>query len=208
VSSPTSSSRTSTGVGIALGVILLGLVAAFAIGLPKVADAEEQTVELSLPDALPGGYAAADDPAAFEGGQLADQAEAIAEQQKSNDDYGNQLLPEVLGTAAATRTYVADGTKAVYVQVFQSGGGAFAPNALPDPDAVGGTPLTEMKQVGDGACILDYGQAQPGQETRVPAFSQCQVTRDELTVQIGSAQVSAEDLVDAADGVLDDLEDA
>ena len=153
-------------------------MAAFAIGLPKAqgdeADAEELT--LTLPDTLPGGYVASDDPAAFEDGQLADQADEIAKQEKANREYGNAVLPEALGTSAATRTYVVNGTEAVFVQVFQSEGGAFAPNSLPDPANTGGQAGTEMKAVGDGACILTYGQAQAEGQAPPVAFSQCQVS--------------------------------
>lgn len=208
MSTPTSPTRTSTLGGILLGVVILGLLAAFAIGLPKAHGDQSDQAEttLSLPVALPGGYIASDDPAAFEGGELAAQAEQIVEQEKANADYGNRVLPEVLGRAAATRTYVADGTQAIFVQVFESGGGAFAPNNLPDPDNTGGQAPTEMTQVGDGVCILSYGQAAPGGKSE-PVFSQCQVTRGELTAQVGSGAVSAEDLVDVADELLDDLQD-
>lgn len=191
-----------------LGVVLLGLLAAFAIGLPKASGDEATSVEeltLVLPDTLPGGYVASDDPAAFDGGQLAGQAEEIAAQEKASAAYGNQVLPDVLGTAAATRTYVADGTQAVFVQVFQSTGGAFAPNSIPDPESTGGQAATEMVAVGDGACILTYGQSAAGAEAAV-TFTQCQVSSGELTAQIGSAGVSAEDLVSAADSLLADLQ--
>ncbi|MBI2244941.1 MAG: hypothetical protein HYU55_13755 [Nocardioides sp.] len=127
-SAPTSG-RTSTWAGIAIGVIALGLLALFAIALPKAVGEDDGAARLVLPDTLPGGYAAADDPASFEGGDYADQADSIAEQEKSNSAYGNRVLPEVLGHAAATRTYVLDGTKAVFVQVFDAEGGAFAPNS-------------------------------------------------------------------------------
>ena len=141
VASPGVSSRTSstttTWIAILLGIVALGLVSAFAIGLPEVVG-EEQAAELSLPDTLPGGYAAADDPASFADGDYADQAGEIADQEKSNSDYGNKVLPDVLGHAAATRTYVLDGSKAVFVQVFAAEGGAFAPNSIPDPAASGG----------------------------------------------------------------------
>ncbi|KQW46956.1 hypothetical protein ASC77_17345 [Nocardioides sp. Root1257] len=192
-------------VAILLGLLLLGLVAAFAIGLPKAqgdeAAAEPEALELALPDTLPGGYVASDDPAAFADGQLADQAEDIAKQEQANADYGNGVLPDALGTSAATRTYVANGTEAVFVQVFQSEGGAFAPNNIPDPANSGGQAATEMAKVGDGACILTYGQAQAAGQAAPVAFSQCQVSQGEVTVQIGSSAIAAEDLV----GVADDL---
>lgn len=206
MSSRTSSDRTPTWVGLALGALLLGVVAAFAIGLPEaVGDGDEQPAELSLPDTLPGGYAAADDPDSFADGDYADQADSIAEQERSNTDYGNRVLPDVLGHAAATRTYVLDGTKAVFVQAFAAEGGAFAPNSVPDPEAAGGAPATEITGVGDGVCILSYGQGSTGDEPADPVFSQCQVTREGFTVQIGASEVDAQDLVDTADGLLDDL---
>lgn len=198
-------------VAILLGLLLLGLVAAFAIGLPKAqgdeAGAEPEALELTLPDALPGGYVASDDPAAFADGQLADQADEIAKQEQENADYGNGVLPDALGTSAVTRTYVANGTEAVFVQVFQSEGGAFAPNNIPDPATSAGQPATAMSRVGDGACIVSYGQAQAAGQPAPVAFSQCQVSRGEVTVQIGSSAVGAEDLVGVADDLLKTFQD-
>jgi hypothetical protein len=209
VSTPTSAGRTPTLVAILLGLLLLGLMAAFAIGLPKAqgdeaGHAEELT--LTLPATLPGGYVASDDPDAFADGQLADQADEIAKQERANREYGNTVLPEALGTAAETRTYVANGTEAVFVQAFQSEGGAFAPNSVPDPANTGGQASTEVAAVGDGACILTYGQAQAEGQAPPVAFSQCQVSLGEVTVQIGSSAVAAEDLVGVADDLLKTFE--
>jgi len=208
VSASTSDSRTSTWVGIAVGLVLLGLVAAFAIGLPKASGADDASaapaVDLTLPDTLPGGYAAADDPAAFADGDLAQQADQIAQQQAANTAYGDKVLNDVLGAPAATRSYVVDGTNAVFVQVFQSAGGAFSPSSLTDPASTNGGGGLTMAKVGDGICILTYGQSQDGTPGD-PSSSQCQVTHDQLTVQIQSAGVSAEELVHVADGLLDDL---
>ncbi|MDI6909419.1 hypothetical protein [Nocardioides sp.] len=202
------SGRAATWIGIAIGVITLGLLALFAIALPKAVGDEHQAVRLVLPDTLPGGYAAADDPAAFEGGDYADQADSIAEQERSNSDYGNRILPEVLGHAAVTRTYVLDGSKAVFVQVFDAEGGAFAPNSIPDPEASGGAPANEVTNVGDGVCILSYGQGSTDAGPPDPVFSQCQVSRDGRTVQIGASDVDADHLVATADDLLDGLRDS
>ncbi len=208
MSTPTASSRTSALVGIAAGLVLLGLVAAFAIGLPKASGADESTepapVELSLPDTLPGGYAAADDPASFADGELAAQAEAIAKQQADATAYGNAVLPDVLGTPAVTRSYVVDGTNAVFVQVFQSTGGAFSPDSLTDPTTSDGAGGTTMEKVGDGVCALTYGQSTDG-SLGDPTSSRCQVTHGDLTVQLSSSGVAAEDLVSVGDGILDNL---
>ena len=185
-------------------------MAAFAIGLPKAhgePDDSAPEIDLVLPDTLPGGYAAADLPDSFADGELADQADQIAEQQAASTDYGNQVLPDVLGNPAATRSYVIDGTKAVFIQVFQAGGGAFAPTSLTDPTTTNGAGGTTMESVGDGACILTYGQSQDG-TTGDPAAAQCQVSRGELTAQVQSSTIPAEDLVNVADGLLDDLQSA
>ncbi|WP_028643392.1 hypothetical protein [Nocardioides sp. URHA0020] len=207
MSTPTAAGRTSTWVGILLGLVVLGLMAAFAIGLPKANGGEAsetavQELDLTLPDKLPGGYVASDDPAAFEGGQLAAQAADIVKQEKAALVYGNKVLPDVLGTAATTRTYVANGTEAVFVQAFQSTGGAFAPNSIPDPASTGGQAGTELVKVGAGACILSYGQAQAQGQPAPVAFSQCQVTHGGATVQVGSSAVAAKDLVVVADNLL------
>jgi hypothetical protein len=211
VSTPTDAGRTPTWVGILLGLLVLGLMAAFAIGLPKAhgdEGGEDSAEELTLvlPDTLPGGYVASDDPAAFADGELADQADDIAKQEEASRTYGDQVLPDVLGNAAVTRTYVAEGTGAVFVQAFQSTGGSFAPNSIPDPASSGGQAGTEMVKVGAGACILSYGQAQAEGQAPPVAFSQCQVTHGEVTVQIGSSAVAAEELVAAADDLIDLLQ--
>jgi len=209
VSTPTTSGRSSAWVGILLGIVVLGLMAAFAIGLPKAhgEDGDASALSLTLPDSLPGGYIASDDPKAFEGGQLEDQADAIVEQEKANAAYGNKVLPTVLGHSAVTRTYVANGTDAIFVQAFQSEGGAFAPNSLPDPEATGGQSAVELTNVGDGVCIVSYGQSATGGAPE-PAYSQCQVTSGEVTVQIASDAVETQELVDVADELLEDLQGA
>jgi hypothetical protein len=203
VSTSTSTRRTSrhasTIVGVAVGILLLGLMAAFAIGLPKSADTSETEeaapdVELTLPDTLPGGYAAADLPESFADGELAEQAETIAEQQAESADYGNEVLPDVLGHPAVTRSYVLDGSKAVFVQVFAAEGGALAPNSLTDPEGTGGAGGLTMENVDGAACILGYGQSQDG-SLGDPTSTQCQLSEDGLTVQVQSNQVVAEDLV-------------
>jgi hypothetical protein len=204
VSTITSSSRTPTVVGIVVGAVLLGLMAAFAIGLPKVVDAEEAQpdLELTLPDTLPGGYSAADVAASFEGGELAAQAEGIAEQQASSTEYGNEVLPEALGHPAVTRSYVLDGSRAVFVQLIQAEGGALAPNSLTDPESTGGAGGLTMENVDGAACILSYGQSQ-GAGLGDPTSTQCQLSEGGLTAQVQSTQVNAEDLVELARAVLE-----
>lgn len=192
-----------------VGLVLLGLMAAFAIGLPKTADAEEAEpqVELSLPDTLPGGYAAADLPESFADGELAEQADQIAQQQADSTEYGNEVLPEVLGHPAVTRSYVAEGTEAVFVQVFAAEGGALAPNSLTDPSTTGGAGGLTMENVDGAACVLSYGQSE-SQDGALgdPTSTQCQLSEDGLTVQVQSNQVDAEALVELARAILADYD--
>lgn len=207
MSTSTSARRTSnhasTIVGIVVGVLLLGLVAAFAIGLPKAAGAEEgeAQVELSLPDTLPGGYMAADLADSFADGELAKQADQIAKQQAESTKYGNEVLPEVLGHPAVTRSYVIDGSKAVFVQVFAAEGGALAPNSLTDPSTTGGAGGLTMENIAGAACVLGYGQSQDG-SVGDPTSTQCQLSEGGLTVQTQSNQVGAEALADLSREIL------
>ena len=204
----TSTRGNSHVIAILAGLVLLGLVAAFAIGLPK-ATGDEGTGSssstpdhIAMPDSLPGGYRAADDADSFAGGQLESQAKQIAAQQQEATAYANKVLPKALGAPAASRSYVLDGTQAVFVQVFTSDGGAFAPSSLSDPAASNGGGGRTMEAVGDGVCILTYGQSQNGAAATSPSDSQCQVSKNGLTAQIEAGTVAPEDLVKAADALL------
>jgi hypothetical protein len=214
VSTPTAASRTATWVGIVVGVVSLGLIVAFAIALPKGADADASsapTGELTLPDTLPGGYTAADLPEAFTG-KYADRADEVSKQQRSAREHGDEVLTEVLDEPAATRTYASkDLQTAVFVQGFRAAGGAFAPDSLPDPaDAQPGQSVPELLAVGDAACIVTPQSSQTGQpvpESTPPAYAQCQVSEGELTVQVGAQGLQAEAIVEIADHVLGLLQD-
>jgi hypothetical protein len=209
VSTPTPDSRKPIWVGIALGVVLLGLMAAFAIGLPKAADADEGAPpagDLSLPDTLPGGYTAADLPEAFTG-EYADRAEEVSKLQQSAREHGDQVLADVLSEPAVTRTYASKDLKtAVFVQGFRAAGGAFAPDSLPDPADTQGQSVPQLVAVGDGACIVSppttQAGAPPADASAPPAYAQCQVSEGELTVQVGAQGLQAESMVEIADHVL------
>ncbi|WP_133058949.1 MULTISPECIES: hypothetical protein [unclassified Nocardioides] len=208
MSTRTSDNRTSTWVGIVLGVVVLGLIAAFAIALPKAADGGEgepaaSTGPLTLPDTLPGGYTAADLPEAFTG-DYADRAAEISETQQAAREHGDQVLSDVLGTAV-TRTYASEDLHALFVQAFRAAGGAFAPDSLPDPATAQGQAVPELVSVGDAACIVTRAAPQAGaavDESAPPTYAQCQVSEGELTVQVGAQNLQPEDMVDIADHVL------
>jgi hypothetical protein len=216
VSTHTSDNRTSTWVGIALGLVFLGLVAAFAIALPKAADAdagapevEASTGPLSLPDTLPGGYTAADLPEAFTGDYAARAAE-ISKAQQAAREHGDHVLADVLGEPAVTRTYASADLHAVFVQGFRAAGGAFAPDSLPDPATAQGQAVPELVAAGDGACIVSRQPSQAGapvDESAPPTYAQCQVSEGQLTVQVGAQGLQPEDMVGIADHVLGLLQD-
>jgi hypothetical protein len=190
-------------VGIALGLIVLVSMVLFTVVLPEATGAEggHDSVALELPHTLSGGYAAADLASSFEDGELAEQAEAIAQQQEASTAYANDVMPEALERSAVTRSYVVNGSQAVFVQVFEAEGGAFSPASMTDPETTDGAGGITMRSVGDGVCILTTGQLDPAAD--VQTASECQVSRDGITVQLSSDQVSAEDLVALADDVLE-----
>lgn len=207
MSASTTSSRTSTWVGLAVGVVILGLLVAFSVGLPK-AVGDSEGGDLALPDTLPGGYTAADLPEAFTG-EYEKQGDAISSQQQQTREHGDEVLADVLDEEAVTRTYASkDLRTAVFVQAFRAAGGAFAPDSLPDPEQAQGAP--EMVAVGDAACIVTSSPAQPGQPadpSAPPAYTQCQLGDGELTVQVGAQGVPPEDVAQIADEVLAELQD-
>jgi hypothetical protein len=211
VSTRTADKRTSTWLGIGLGVVCLGLIAAFAIALPKATGedgAAASTGPLALPDTLPGGYTAADLPEAFTG-DYADRAAEISKVQQAAREHGDLVLSDVLGTAV-TRTYASKDLHALFVQAFRAAGGAFAPDSLPDPATAQGQSVPELVSVGDGACIVTRQAAQAGaavDESAPPAYAQCQVSEGELTVQVGAQNLQPEDMVGIADHVLGLLQD-
>jgi hypothetical protein len=214
VSTSTSDNRTSAWVGIALGAVLLGLVAAFAIALPKAADGETEHVttstgDLELPDTLPGGYTASDLPEAFTG-KYADRAEEVSKAQQDAREHGDQVLADVLGVPAVTRTYASEDLHAVFVQAFRASGGAFSPDSLPDPATAQGQSVPELVSVGDAACIVSRQPSQAGapvDESAPPAYAQCQLSEGGLTIQVGAQGLEAVDMVDIADHVMGLLQD-
>lgn len=214
MSTPTSDNRTSTWVGIAVGALMLGLVAVFAIALPKAADAESGEVapavgDLELPDTLPGGYTASDLPEAFTG-DYAGRAEEVAEAQQDAREHGDRVLADVLGEPAVTRTYASKDLRAVFVQAFRAEGGAFAPDSLPDPSTAAGQSVPELVAVGDAACIVSRPASQtgaPADESAPPQYAQCQLSEGELTVQVGAQGLQPEDMVGLADHVMGLLQD-
>lgn len=173
-------------IGLVLGAVLLGLIAVFAIVLPKVSDESEAAgAPIVLPDRLPGGYVATDLPEAFAGapGGSEDQIDAAVRNEKAAREYGDQVLAES-GATAATRTYVGEDLQtAVVVQAFRAAGGAFAPFQFNDPaNAEPGQEVESLVRVGEAVCI-QHGTA-AGEGRIEGGYVQCQKSEGELTIQV------------------------
>jgi hypothetical protein len=183
--------------GVILGIVVLALAAVFAIVLPKV---HSEGGELSLPDKLPGGYAATDLSATWKNAPEAtdDKIETAAAGERSSRSYGDKAFDQA-GIDAVTRSYVdAKFEQPVVVQAFRAAGGAFAPFQFTDPKtAQPGQQVQRLVRKGDALCI-EVGSAD-GTGGSQPAYVECQRSEGELTVQVTSPLelAKAVDLVDA-----------
>lgn len=209
-------------VGLAIGVVLLAAVACFAIFLPDASSGGESSAAtagsasqdpLVLPDKLPGGYTAADQPEAFAGTDAADQADTIAKQQAQIRSYGDKQLASVLDVPAVNRSYADSKLSALFVQAFRAPGGAFAPEQFQDPSLPTQSAVTsQYVRQGDAVCILQFQAAQPTQPgapapapSTTPSFATCQRSGADLTVKVSGQQLSAEALTATLDGIYEEL---
>lgn len=204
--SSTDDRHRTTWTGILAGVAVLAAMIGLAVLLPK-AQGDEGTggAALVLPDTLPGGYAAADLESTF-GGEYADQAEAISEQQAGYREHAEEVLADVLDVPAATRTYASDDlSTAVQVQAVRAPGGAFVPESISDPDqAAPGQGTQELVREGDAVCIVQRAATSAESTpdaTGAPSYASCQRSEGDLTVQGSAAGLELADLV----AVLDDV---
>lgn len=180
-----------------LGALLLALVAALAIGLPKaVGDSAGEsgsgggrtvsTEPVTLPDTLPGGYVAADTEAAFASipEEQADQAGATVRNEQAARAYSDKAL-QAAGVPAAGRTYITpDGTPLI-VQAFRAAGGAFAPLQINDPaSAAAGDSVNDLITV-DGLTCIQTGTAD-GAGGLQGGYIECQKSSDDFTIQVTS----------------------
>lgn len=172
-------------LGAVLGVILLGLMAVFAVALPKL---HGDTGTIKLPDTLPGGYTATDLPAAFKGApaNAKSQVGTIVKSERASVEFGNKALKAAYGTAR-TRTYLGkDMQTAVIVQAFRSEGGSFAPFQYQDPKtAQQGAEVDTLVTSGDAICV-EHGTATGNGGRPQTSYIQCQKSDNGLTVQVTS----------------------
>jgi hypothetical protein len=196
----TSYRRLGLAAGVLLGVILLGLLAAFAVLLPEATGADE----VELPDALPGGWVAAD---------LAPPADSDVDTEaiKGVTDYIRGVYAGVYDDPVAFRAYTdSDLSTFAVVTVFTSGGGAFGPpNGMADPEAAGvehaATELVRPDE--DVVCVVSYEPVPSGEGTegsQTPLGVSCQLPSGEHTIQLATSGLGVDETVE----LVHDVEDA
>lgn len=187
-------------LGLLLGAVLLGLMAVFAIAIPKL----HGTSDITLPDTLPGGYTATDLPGAYKNvpAQAQPQVATYLKGEQKSLAQGNKALKDAYG-AGKTRTYVnltPQSQSSIVVTAFHSDGGAFAPLAIADPSTVaqqgGGDVLVSA---GDAVCIQHLAATQTG--STQTAYYECQKSQNGLTVQVTSQAKSLSEAVRTTDTV-------
>jgi hypothetical protein len=176
-------------LGLLLGAILLGLVAVFAIAIPKL----HGDGDIALPDTLPGGFTATDVPSAYKNVPSAakSQVATYIKGEKKSAEFSDKALKDAYGSGQ-TRTYVnltPKSQSSIVVTAFHSDGGAFAPLAITDPSTAaqqgGGDVLVSADDV---VCIQHLAASQTG--ATQTAYFECQKSQNGLTVQVTSQATS------------------
>jgi hypothetical protein len=196
------SERAAGPVGIGLGVVLLGAVAAFGIALPKATGDDDGAgdagaTEIVLPDELPHGLVAQD--------QLDDEVAGryLAAQESAAEGFA-ELYDEPVGV----RGYASDdGALQVTVTVLDRAPGLFDPNGPPiDPQVLGlERSVYELRRVGDAICNLNFDQVvpqgQPVDDDAAPASVQCQREDGDRTIELFGSGLTLDQTVDVLDAL-------
>jgi len=212
VSNQTNSTRPAV-LGALSGAVLLGAVAAFAIGLPELSDGDDgyetssaDLAPVELPAVLPGGLIANDS------GQLptdlvpADVTEKIKTVQAS----ASEKLGELFEAPAALRGYSSvDGRVGGYIVVLDQEPGLFAPEGPPIDAEVNGYARApyELLEVDGAVCDVSWGapveEGQPVDENEVPASVRCQLGAEGRTWEINISGLDATAAVDILHSLAD-----
>ncbi len=196
------SERSAGPVGIVLGLVLLGAMAAFAIALPEVTEADgaetsEELAPVELPDELPHGLVAQD----LLTGEPADR---YVEAQTA----AVEGLEEIYGDDAAVRGYAReDGSAQATVTVLDRAPGLFDPHGPPlDPKLYGLERMVyELKRVGDAVCDLFWQQSVPEgskvDESAAPASMQCQLGDGERTIELFASGITLDEGIDVLESL-------
>ncbi len=179
----TTTRRLGLAAGVPIGVAFLGLLVFFAVLLPRLSEDDA----VALPDALPGGWIAADLAPAVD----ADDADAAARERFT--DYVREVYTEVYDEPVAFRAYtVKDLSAFIVITVFTSEGGAFGPpNGVADPEALElkRAPIQLVRR-GDVVCMANYRAVAEGEEdtegSEVPTSVGCQLPVGGHTIQVSS----------------------
>jgi len=202
--------------GLVAGVLLLVVVVAFAVVLPRIdaapessddaaADAPSGSVE--LPDALPDGLVAQDS------GRLPTPpgADAAQFQEQLRDFQANAVdgFTDLFGVGAAFRVYASeDGAKQALVTVLDTPPGLFAPDGPPvDPELAGvARPATQLVSAGGAVCALNWGQPVPeGQPVPDgdPLLTRCQLGSGGRTFEMAGSGMAVEEIVSTLRTIVD-----
>ena len=192
------SERAAGPIGVVLGLVLLGAVAAFAIGLPKATDeGDAEAAEVVLSDELPHGLVAQDQ---LEGADAARYAEA--------QDSMVEGLEDIYGDPAAVRGYASvDGSIQATVTVLDRAPGLFDPQGPPiDPKVLGfERSFYELRRVGDAVCNLYWQQpvpeGEPVDESADPSGVSCQLGDGDRTLELFGSGLSAEAAVEVLESL-------
>lgn len=201
-------SERSTGlIGVLLGLVLLGAVAAFAIGLPKATDDEDpEAARIELPDELPHGLVAED----VQGPEGGPEGQEYAERVLAIQDSAAQGLEDIYDEPAAVRGYASDdGSVQATVTVLDRAPGLFDPHGPPiDPELLQlERSIYELRRVGDAVCDLYWQQVVPeGQpvDGADPSAIQCQLGDGDRTLELFGSGLSAEAAVEILESLAQD----
>ena len=180
--------RSTTIAGVVLGIVLLVVIAGFAIFLPKVqADPSKSADSVpALPTRLAGLVALdSDDLPSSLAQQIGDPSQVV----KAQKDAGAGL-EKVFGKPAAYKIYAsADAKTFAAVTVLDAGPGLFSPDGPPAQPATGQQPTYQLSRSGGAVCAQYFQQAQPQTQGAAPGPAQlarvhCQLGADGRTYDI------------------------
>ncbi len=197
--------RLGLAVGALLGVLGLGLVFVFAVGLPKLTEPDDP----ELPDSLPGGWVAVDI-ATPPDGSADSEGSASTDSQRKATEYVREVYDDVYDEPVAFRAYTdKDYSRFVVVTVFTSDGGAFAPpNGVADPEALElQRATTELVRRGDVVCVASYQAVGLDEDetegSDLPLGVNCQLPTGGRTIQLATNGLDLDATVDLVHEVAD-----
>lgn len=180
----------STFAGAATGVVLLGAVFGFAVGLPKwtgdeaTADSDQPEVDTTpvadlLPDTLLNGAMVPLSAVKPDLKSIADKVEG----------YGGDKLTDAFGTDVAVAIYVTPDLKAqAALTIYDGESGLFLQQGPPVPPEASANSQTEsdVLKVGESVCIAQW-QAGGEAKNQPPFQVQCQRVVDGRTINVYAA---------------------